>query len=255
MVDYAISNNYRIVIAPASQTEDDLYRFKKDWDRAAAAGILVVLPHYVALTKVQAMQTRTLSPPRLFSAVTVGDGTTNALRSFGPGLEFVDASVVRGAVLDERAQLEAATVAGKLAQILDANPNYNLWDTRQHLRQSASHYADGWREEDGYGRPPESPATITTLDIAPPLDLQAVRAPDGKSVTFSWLNFRQSSFAESVILRGNGQTIYHGTGTNFTWRSDMDGKEMFHFHSKDKAGRLSRDESCTKFEMTDLSKN
>jgi hypothetical protein len=84
MVGYAISNNYRIVIAPASQTEDDLYQFKKDWDRAAAAGILVVLPHYVALTKVQAMQMRTLSPPRLFSAVTVGDGTTNALRSFGP---------------------------------------------------------------------------------------------------------------------------------------------------------------------------
>jgi len=255
MVDYAIANHYRVVIATASQTEDDLYRYKTDWDRATAAGILVVLPHYVALTRIQAQETRSLSPPRLFSAVTVGAGMTNALRSFGPGLEFVDANQVRGAALAEPAQNEAATVAGKLAQILDAHPDYNLWDARQHLRQSASHYADGWREEDGYGRPPPSPATLTTLDIAPPLDLQAVRAPDGKSVTFSWLNFRQSSFAETVIVTGKGQAIYHGTGTNFTWRSDADGKETFHFHSRDQSGRLSRNESYTKFELTDLAKN
>lgn len=255
MVDYAISNHYRIVIAPASQTEDDLYRFKNDWDRAAAAGILVVLPHYVALAKVQALETRTLSPPRLFSAVTVGAGMTNSLRSVGPGLEFVDGSPVRGAVLQEPAQFEAATVAGKLAQILDANPNYNLWDARQHLRQSASHYAHGWREDDGYGRPPENPAPLTTLDLAPPLDLQAVRAPDGKSVTFSWMNFRQSNFVATVIRRGNGQAIYQGTGTNFTWRCDADGKETFHFHSQDKSGRLSRNESYTECEIAGLTKN
>jgi hypothetical protein len=255
MVDYAISNNYRIVIVPASQTEDDLYRFKNHWDRATAAGILVVLPHYVALTKVQALETRTLSPPRLFSAVTVGVGMTNSLRSFGPGLEFVDASPVRGAVLQEPAQYQTATIAGKLAQIFDANPNYNPWDARQHLRQSASHYAHGWREDGGYGCPPESPATITTLDIAPPPGIEVVRAPDGKSVTFSWMNFRQTSFAETVILRGDGQVIYHGTGTNFTWRCDTDGKETFRFHSKDKSDRLSRNESYAASEITGLSKN
>ena len=123
------------------------------------------------------------------------------------------------------------------------------------LRQSASYYADGWREDGGYGRPPDSPAIITTLDIAPPLDIEVVRAPDGKSVRFSWMNFRQSIFAETVISRGNGQTIYHGTGTNFMWRTDADGKETFHVHSKDKSGRLSRDESYTKFEIADLTKN
>jgi hypothetical protein len=255
MLDYAISNNYRIVIGPASQTEDDLFRFKKDWDRATAAGILVVLPHFVPLAKAQAMQTRTLSPPRLFSAVTVGAGMTNSLRSFGPGLELVEVCVGRGAVFPELAQIEAATVAGKLAQILDANPTYNLWDARQHLRQSASDYAAGWREDGGYGRPPENPAPITSLDIAPPLDLEAVRAPDGKPVTFSWMNFRQSSYAETVILRANGQTIYHGMGTTFTWRSDTDGKETFHLHSRDQSGRLSRDQSYTKFEIADLMKN
>jgi hypothetical protein len=254
MVDYAISNNYRIVIAPASQADNDLYQYKKDWDRATDAGVLVVLPHFVPLAKALALATRTLSPPRLFSGVTVGVGMTNDLRSFGPGLEFVDTAVVRGA-LQEPAQYQAATVAGKLAQVLDANPSYNLWDARQHLRQSASGYADGWREDAGFGRPPETPASFPALDIAPPLDIEVARAPDGKSVTFSWMNFRQTSLAETVIIRGNGQTIYHGVGTNFTWRSDVDGRETFQFYSKDKSGRLSRGEACTVFMIVDLRRN
>jgi hypothetical protein len=139
----------------------------------------------------------------------------------------------------------AGVVAGKLAQILDAHPHYNLWDARQHLRQSASYYATGWVEDGGYGRPPSQPAPIARLDPAPPLDLQATRSAGGDSVTFSLQNFRQSSFAETVIQRKDGRTIYHGTGTNFTWRSDVSGEETFHFFTKDKAGRLSRSEAYT----------
>jgi hypothetical protein len=149
----------------------------------------------------------------------------------------------------------AAVVAGKLAQILDANPRYNIWDARQHLRQSSSYYPTGWVEDGGYGRPPAQPARIPVLDPAPPLEIEATRSPDGTSVTLSWQNFLQSSFDETVIMRKDDRQIYHGTGTNFVWRSDVNGDETFRFFSRDKSGRLSRPESCTVLSVTDLARN
>ncbi|MBE0545180.1 MAG: hypothetical protein IH623_27905 [Verrucomicrobia bacterium] len=255
MVDYAISKDYRMILAPLTRSETNLFHYKTEWDRAAAAGILVVLPHHAMARFAQTMNTRMASPPRLFSAVTVGSSATNWPRTFGPGLEFVDATSARGFGLNDPALLEAVTIAGKLADILDANPRYNAWDARQHLRQSSSFYAEGWREDGGYGRPPETPAKLARLDPAPPMDLEVTRAADGRTVTFSWVNFRQSSFGETVIRRANGETIYQGTGTNLVWRSNVDGTETFSFHSRDKSGRLSRDESYTKFEVTGLVKN
>jgi arginyl-tRNA synthetase len=83
------------------------------------------------------------------------------------------------------------------------------------------------------------------LDPAPPLEIQAARSPEGDAVVLSWQNFLQSSFAETVIQRSDGRTIYEGTGTNFVWRSDVNGDETFRFFSRDKAGRLSKPESYT----------
>lgn len=247
MVSYAISNHYRLLVAPVAYPDRDLYGYKEAWDRATAAGVLVVLPHHGSISTSRTPQARRLSPPRLFSAVTVGEGTTTNRLSFGPGLEFFDTPAVpRSAPIGLTNQMDAAgVVAGKLAQILDAHPHYNLWDARQHLRQSASYYATGWVEDGGYGRPPAQPARIAVLDPAPPLDIQATKSAGGDFVTFSWQNFLQSSFAETVIQRKDGRTIYHGAGTNFVWRSDADGEETFRFYSKDKAGRLSRSEAYT----------
>jgi hypothetical protein len=247
MVGYAISNHYRIVVAPIVFPTKDLYEYKNAWDRATAAGVLVVVPHHSATSTSRAPRARRLSPPRLFSAVTVGSGTTTNRLSFGPGLEFYDAPAMPNPLIPgPTTQLEAAgVVAGKLAQIMDAYPHYNLWDARQHLRQSASHYATGWVEDGGYGRPPAQPAPIAVLDPAPPLEIKATVSTSGDSVTVSWQNFLQSSFAETVITRQDGRTLYHGAGTNFVWRSDVAGAETFRLCSKDKAGRLSRSEAYT----------
>ncbi len=148
----------------------------------------------------------------------------------------------------------AAVVAGKLAQILDANPHYNTWDARQHLRQSSSRYASGWAEDGGYGRPPAQPAKVAALDPAPPLEIQAVKSADGTSVTFTWQNFLQTSFAATIIQRNDGRQIYRGTGTNYVWRSDVAGAETFRFFSVDKTGRLSRPESYTVLPIAGLAK-
>ncbi len=257
MTSLAISNHYRVVIAPLTLLETNSYAFKQDWDRAAAAGVLVVVPHSASGSTSRLPQARRLSPPRLFSAVTVGEGVTTNRMSFGPGLEFYDAPAVRASA-DSGITNEmdaAGVVAGKLAQILDANPQYNIWDARQHLRQSSSNYSSGWVEDGGYGRPPVQPAKIAVLDPAPPLDLQAARSASGDSVRLEWQNFLQRNFSGTVVTRGNGQIIYQGTGTNFTWQSDVDGNETFHFFSKDKEGRLSKAESYTVLPVSGLVRN
>jgi hypothetical protein len=254
MVSHAISNHYRIVVAPVAYPDRDLYGYRGDWDRAAAAGVLVVLPHHASLSPSRRPQARRLSPPRLSSAVTVGEGKTTNRLSFGPGLEFFDSPVARSPIpMGLTNQMDAAAVvAGKLAQILDACPHYNIWDARQHLRQSASYYGTGWIEDGGYGRPPAQPAMIAVLDPAPPLDIEATTSATRDSVTFAWQNFLQSSFAETVIQRKDGRTIYHGTGTNFVWRSDVNGDETFRFFSRDKSGRLSKSESYTVLSVAGL---
>ncbi len=178
---------------------------------------------------------------------------TNKLRSFGPGLEFFDAPATPSPLSPEPLQPDAAAVvAAKLARIFDANPAYNLWDARQHLRQSASYYREGWREDGGYGRPAATPVKIDKLDPAPPVEIQALKSPDGTSIAFSWENFLETHFAETVIKRGNGAALYHGTGTSFNWISDVDGEETFSVFSKDKEGRLSRAEAYTTFTVSGL---
>jgi hypothetical protein len=253
MIEFAITNNYRLVLVPVSSAEGDLYRYKADWDRAAAASILVVTPHHASLSASRKPQARRLSPPRLYSAITVGQGSTTNYLSFGPGLEFFDTPTAALSGFGLITQMDAAaTLAGKLALLLDANPRYNAWDARQHLRQSASLYASGWVEDGGYGRPPALPARLTTLDPAPPLDIQAEKSADGKTVTLSWRNFAQSSFAETVIRRKDGRVIYNGTGTRLVWPSDVAGDETFSFFSKDKSGRFSRPELYTSISITGL---
>ena len=159
MVDYAITNRYRLILAPVSDPADtDLSRFAPLWRRATDAGIAVVIPHSGLWPDSWAVA-RQKQPVSLDAAITVGYGVTTNLLTFGPGLEFFDAAPAQKNGLnfnyDENAS--AAVLAAKLAEVMQAHPDYNLWDARQHLRQSASYYTSGWGETNGYGRPPSAP--------------------------------------------------------------------------------------------------
>ncbi len=248
MTAFAMKNNYRIIVAPVTPEEGDLFRYKSAWDQAVAAGVAVVLPHHASLSISRKPQARRLSPPRLFSAITVGYGLTNNLRSFGPGLEFYDASDLPGTEVGFANQTDAAaTVAGKLARILAANPGYNLWDARQHLRENSTGYTEGWKEDGGYGRPALEPLRRARLDPAPPVDIQARRSADGKGIEFSWLNFAQSSFDRTIIRQADGREIYSGSGSTFVWQGGNSGN--FKFFTRDRAGNLSRSETFTSVEV------
>jgi hypothetical protein len=256
MIAFAIQDDYRILLSPVTQTEGDLFRYKEQWDRAAASGLLVVLPHHYALTR-RRPEARRTSPPRLFSAITVGAGNTTNELSFGPGLECYDAPaepvVIGGGLLTQMDA--AAVVAAKLGRILDENPGYNSWDARQHLRQTCNTYAAGWVEDGGFGRPAARPVRLGALDPAPPVDIRAKVADDGKSATFEWQNFLQTSFKETVVQNDEGKTLYAGRGTNFVWKSNVDGEAAFRVLSRDKAGKLSRAEPFTIIRLSGLKKN
>ena len=253
MVDYALSNHYRLVLAPGSVPDEPTPARHADlWVRAVEGGMTVVVPHSATRVRLPGGTiTNLLVPPRLGAAIVVGFGIKTNLQTRGPGLEFFDSGSLAGGPgsfggpLEASANSAAANFAAKLIRVLEANPDYNQWDARQHLRQSASYYAEGWRENGGYGRPPVEPARIEKLDLAPPLEIQAVKSDDGKSVTFSWLNFRQTDFAATVIQKADGATIYEGAGTNFTWRSEGTGEAVFKFVTRGKSGKLSREEGYT----------
>jgi hypothetical protein len=257
MVSYAIQKQYRLLIVPAGRREKvDLYQFKSEWDRAVSNGIAVVMVHYGWEIPSIVAAARKTTPPDLFSAIVVGGGITTNERTYGPGLELYDCIPAHQVwPADTTQNAGAAAVAVKLARILDVNTNYNIWDARQHLRQSASHYKQGWSEESGYGRASDAVVTISELDLAPPLEIKVLKSEDGKSVSFAWENFLQRDFAESVIAKGDGTVIYHGNGTSHVWKSDLNGEETFHFYSQGKAGKRSREEPYTVVGVTGLIKN
>jgi hypothetical protein len=256
MVTIGITNDYRILLPAISVEERDLFQYKEHWDRAVASGLLVVMPHSASFTRARPAGRRT-SPPRLFSAITVGAGTVTNQYTYGPGLECYDTLpepvVIGGGLLTQMDA--AAAVAAKLARILDNNPNYNIWDARQHLRQTCDKYSAGWVEDGGFGRPSSKNVRLGALDPAPPVDIEANVENDGRAVRFSWQNFLQSSFRETVVQREDGRTLYSGTGTNYVWKSDVTGEAVFRVLSRDKSGRLSRPEPFTEFRLSGLNNN
>jgi hypothetical protein len=257
MVSYAIEKKYRMLVVPVGRSEKtDLYEFKSEWDRTVSNGIAVVVAHSGRTTPARLKSAHITTPPGLFSAIVVGGGVVTNERTYGPGLELFDYMPAHGvSPTDATQNAGAMAVAVKLARILDANTNYNIWDARQHLRQSASHYKQGWTEESGYGHASDAVVTISELDLAPPLEIKVLKSTDGMSVSFAWENFLQKDFAETVIAKGDGTVIYHGNGTSHVWKSDLNGEETFHFYSQSKTGKRSREEPYTVVRVIGLIKS
>ncbi|MDB6064053.1 MAG: hypothetical protein JWR26_261 [Pedosphaera sp.] len=175
----------------------------------------------------------------------VGGGTGANFYSYGPSLEFYDAlpSWMSAGHYEDAAESWAnQALAARFARILDAHPKYNIWDAREHMRQAASRFAEGWTEKNGFGRVDEK-ASVATLLPGAPVDFRMQPSKDGTSVAFAWQNFLQSDFAATVIAKEDGTVLYDGTGTTFTWTSDIEGDANFKFWSRNKAGVTSRLES------------
>jgi hypothetical protein len=186
----------------------------------------------------------------LYPAVSVAGGVTQNQSSYGPGVEFIDALPNGDAAQSWASQV----VAAKFAAILDQHRRYNIWDGRAHLRQTASNWAAGWNERDGYGRPATT-SLSGGLQPEPPVEFTTSASADGRQVTFTWKNFLQSGFNSTVIAKGDGAVIYRGRGTRYVWKSDVSGSETFTYWSRNASGKTSRIESYQTRTVTGLIAN
>jgi hypothetical protein len=218
------------------------------WEAAVDCGIMPFAPHGNNNSQ------RFPEGLGLRAAIAVAGGTTRNLNSYGPGLEFIDALALGvGSKTHEIAVQSYANqrTASRFAKILDAHPEYNIWDARQHLRQSASNWSTGWNETNGYGRPNEN-ARIGPLEPGPPVAFKVERSRDRHSVKFTWRNFLQTGFEGTVIARKDGRIIYEGTGRSFVWVCDATGDELFTYWSRNRSGKTSRIESYQRRPVTGL---
>jgi hypothetical protein len=210
VIAFAIANDYNILI----HCYAGAYQYKANWDAAVAAGIAVFCAHGSNSDE------RLTYPPRLSSAVYVGGGDTENSLSYGPGLEMYDDD----APLPGWAESSSTpTVAGKFATIMDAHPSYNIFDGRQHLRQLCG--GGAWVEDGGYGRPLVSNEPISSLNAAPPLELQA--SINDNVISFTWQNFLQTGFFGVKITKADGTVLYQGPGTSFEYAAEESGQQGF----------------------------
>ena len=164
------------------------------WRCAVDNGIMPFAPHGNNL------RVRLDDPVGIHVAVSVGGGTTVSVNSYGPSLEFIEAVLEWGPhpTYEDPAQSWANQgLAAKFAHVLDAHPEFNIWDAREYLRQAASFWPTGWTETNGYGRVNEH-AVVGKLLPGPPVDFQVVRSHDRHQVLFDWQNFEQTDFAATV---------------------------------------------------------
>ena len=158
-------------------------------------------------------------PIGIRAAISVAGGAVTNSTSYGQSLEFIEAIPVEGSKPLQEGTAQSwvnQQLAAKFARILDAHPNYNIWDARQHMRQAASFWASGWTETNGYGRVNEH-AVVGKLLPGPPVEFLAARSHDRRQVIFTWRNFLQTGFAATVIARKNGPILYEGSRDQLTF--------------------------------------
>lgn len=202
LLSYAQANAVDLVVVPYGAASD-----YAAWDLLVQNGIGVVVPHYSN----DAFQWNT--PTRLHSAVLIGGGVSNNIRSFGPAMEFfAEATNLTG---DNRTltSFTSPYIAAALAHLLDAGLNY--WEARLSLRDGRAHTF-----QNGFGKVtlPVSPQPIT--DIGAPT---AVRISVNRNnlARMRWVSFRQPGFEATRIEKENGQLVYEGSGDSAEWQIDQ----------------------------------
>lgn len=202
---YAISESYKIVIR--SYTSINVY--DSLWQLANENNIVVVHAHGSNINNERPYD-------RFYHAIGVGGGISENVRSYGLGLDVYDAT---DSELTEESW-STPTVAGMVAHIIENNPSYNVWDVRQHLRQTSNGHGE-WDNQNGYGRC-ELYSSVSGLDQAPVLYFGGSFDVATNKVNLQWTNFKQSGFEFSQILFQN-EPIYQGQLEYFSWTPSTTG--------------------------------
>jgi len=241
-----MSSNAAIYIYPYTQGWAD----KEIFDLMRAAGMIVVAAHDADVNILaQDGLAPYYGPPCMYSAITCGFGQFENIYSYGRGLELTDYYYVLNTWGES---LATPMTAARVAKIIDAHPEYNFWDIRQHLRQSCNLYPV-WNMSSGFGVASDNSASVISLDLGIPTEMDATVSPDGSSVALTWAPFASTRYAGTKITQvSDGSLVYSGTGNYTRWVSDIAGTETFLFQTYDSLGNLSPINDAAKISATGL---
>lgn len=170
----------------------------------------------------------------IISAIS-GGGAGNCVASYGPGLEFFHD--------DETTQsYSTARIAGIIGQMMIDHPSWNFHDCRMVLRQTASFYSIGWKEDGGYGAVDKTAATaVSTIAMFSPTRVEYT-VTDG-NIVFTWENNKQSDSNVAIASFSSepsrtdtpesGEIIYTGVLETVSYDHHIDGTHWFVYYSRD----------------------
>jgi len=209
--------------------------------------------------------TRTTATTRLHAIILVGhgngtettDGSINPNSgSYGPGLEFYAWKSSESAC--------TPYVAAMFARLMTDHPDWNFWDARAALRQTAWNYTrGGWVEDGGFGLLDwEAANTLSDSDLAlfGPVNLQAEVDEKKGVINLTWVNFESSQWHETLFVLfdhepardedpADGRIIYAGPDTGATCPFHEWGGYWLAAYSRDAQGGLSLLEACDTREL------
>lgn len=229
--------------------------------------------------------------PRLWSAINIASHPIYYTELLNPtlppeyyeahaGWGFPSLELITGWRDSYNPEFLTGNIATLCAYIWEANPTYNNWDVRQHLRQTCAGYRNlKWRGSAGFGM--AIPYTdfdyilgpggdVTTghfenlflnhpklalgepLDAAPPVDIRYTVDVAQQIVTLKWKKFAQTGFVSTRVKLDDGTIIYEGAGETCTWHSDREGSVTFQFHTVLSGNVQSREEEISRLTINNL---
>lgn len=168
-VQYAVDNDYDIII----RSYTGVASYLLEWEEAYSNGIIVFHAHAANTF------TRFASPADLYAGlVCLGGGQLQNERSYGPGLEFYDATN-QGFTEESWATPTAAGKYSLVKQTVETALAKTLtpWQIRYAMRvtsvrNATTHAVGAWNEENGFGRPDEDEAQRFLLNFSDDIPLE-----------------------------------------------------------------------------------
>lgn len=234
-VQYAIDNSFNLVSRATTGLSDNYLDIAEQAWEANQIGIIhahgsnshIELNDYTRLDYICA----------------VGD----ADGSYGNGFEFYTTA-------ETTQSYATARIAGIIGQLLIDHTDWNFFDARQALRQTASFYNTGWVKEGGFGAIDKNAANaVTNLGLSSPM--RTSYSSSTGEITFSWKKQQQSVYYNTVIAIFDSEPtltqtpqeiIYSGDDETYTHYYRASGTYYFAYLTKDINGNYSHIESYDK---------
>lgn len=222
-VSYAQTEGYSLLIVVANE---GIWANLLVLEEAVDAGICVVVP-FSGSTAVYNGGGALNYPTSMTKLIAISVGHDENLSGYGEALEGYDSA----GQSSDSIPLAVTKTGTRIAQILEENPAYSLWDARQHLRQASGGV---WSLEEGYGKIGADTGTgedfnpplyaSETLTVAAPLGVTAELSGDLQRITVKAVEFPSVGTVKEFRIKRSGTTLTLASGPSpLQWKASFSG--------------------------------